>query len=138
MIIWKKNRNIRLICSLFCNCVLCVIGIWGVINSIPNHHWDCRWWEGERTGKYLSAVLETSHTLLLLSDLSTAHFSITTEVVKRNDWCSGLRKRSQGSVTYHRLATVQWSLHMSSVRECSWYDIRRRMSLDCGDSLLCV
>ena len=35
-------------------------------------------------GKYLIAVWETSHMLLLLSDLSTAHFlaSITTEVVK--------------------------------------------------------
>ena len=33
--------------------------------------------------------------------------SITTEVVKRNDWSSGLRKRNPGSVEYQRPATVQ-------------------------------
>ncbi len=65
--------------------------------------------EGKRKGKYLITVWETSHMLLLPSDFSVAHFLalLTTEVAKRKDWCSGLRKRSPGGVEYFRPATVQ-------------------------------
>ena len=117
-----------------------VLRLPGIINSIiPNHHWDCRWWRG-RKGKYLIAAWETSHLVLFLAKRFKYRLlsCITTEVVKRSEWSSGLRKRSPGSVTYHMPATVQWSLSMSSVRECSPDIIRRRMPLFCGDSLLCV
>ena len=64
---------------------------------------------GGRKGKYLIAVWETSHMAAPLAKRFKYRplSSITTEVVKRNDWCSGLRERSPGSVTYHRPATVQ-------------------------------
>ena len=97
--------------------------IWGVINSIPNHHWDCRWCEGERklsiSVQYEKPVTRFSYYAISVPPTS----SITTEVAKRNYWCSGLRKQSPGSVEYHRPATtlvVHLHLHHFSRNARTW------------------
>ena len=103
-----------------------VYGALAIKNCIPYHYWDCRWW-AERGGEgKVSISLQyekpVTHAPLTKRFQYRPLSCFTTEVVKRNDWCSGLRKRSPGSVVHQRPATVQWSLHMSSVRECSWYN----------------
>ena len=76
----------------------------GVINSLPSLRLQVIRTKISISLQYEKPVIQFS--LLAISVPPTS--SITTEVVKRNDWCSGFRNQSpKGNVEYHRPATVQ-------------------------------
>ena len=91
----------------------------GVINSLPSLGLQVIRTKVSISLQYEKPVIQSSPLAISVPPTSRQHALLTTEVVKRNDWCSGFRNQSLGNVEYHRPATVQWSLHMSSVRECS-------------------
>ena len=109
----------------------------GVINSLPSLGLQVI-----RTKVSLSLQYEkqTSHSVLSPSDLLQYHPLPALRLKlwrAKNDWCSGFRNQSPGNVEYLRPATVQWSLHMSSVRECSWYK-KTKACLEFVATLGCV
>ena len=78
----------------------------GVINSLPSlglQVMDGGEGKVSISLQYEKPVIQSSPLAILVPPTS----SITTEVVKRNDWCSGLRNQSPGNVEYHRPATLQ-------------------------------
>ncbi len=89
----------------------------GVINSVPSLGLQVI-----RT-QVISILLQCCEKPVIFSSYQAISLPptscIMTKVATWNDWCSGLRNQSPGNVEYHRPATVQRSLHMSSVREYS-------------------
>ena len=66
----------------------------GVINSLPSLGLQVIRTKVDISLQYEKSVIQSSPLAISVPPTS----SITTEVGKRNDWSSGLRKRSPGSV----------------------------------------
>ena len=75
----------------------------GVINSLPSLGLQVIRTKVSLSLQCEKPVIQSSPLAISVPPTS----SITTEVVKRNDWCSGFRNQSPGNVEYHRPATVQ-------------------------------
>ena len=94
----------------------------GVVNSLPSLGLQVIRTKVSISLQCEKPVIQSSPLAILV--LLTS--SITTEVVKRNGWCSGLRNQSSGNVKYHR-----------PVRECSWYK-KTKACLEFATTLSCV